>query len=58
MKSIETEGKTVKEAINLALEKLGLSRHQVTITILCEGKKGLFDMQGSEPARVRVTAKE
>jgi len=34
MKSIETQGKTVDQAIELGLYKLGLSRDQVKITIL------------------------
>lgn len=58
MHSIEVEGKTVKEAVKIALEKLNLPRNKVTIKILHEGKKGLFGMEGSEPTRVRVTTKE
>ena len=58
MKSIEVEGKTVKEAVKIALEKLNLPRNKVTVKILHEGKTGLFGMEGSEPARVIVTAKE
>ena len=37
MKAIETEGKTVEQAIELGLYKLGLSREQVTIQILDQG---------------------
>lgn len=58
MKSIEVEGKTVKEAVKIALEKLAVPRSKVTVKIICEEKKGLFGMEGSEPTRVRVTVKE
>ena len=40
MKSIETEGKTVDQAIEIGLYKLGLTRDQVKISILEEA--GLF----------------
>ena len=38
MKSIETQGKTVDQAIELGLYKLGVTRDQVKISILgtCE----------------------
>ena len=41
MKSIETEGKTVDQAIELGLYKLGVTRDQVKITILQQA--GLFN---------------
>ncbi|NMC41244.1 MAG: protein jag [Bacteroidales bacterium] len=54
---IEQEGKTVEEAIELALDKMGTSRDQVKITVLNEGTKGLFGI-GSKPFKVRVSLKE
>lgn len=48
MKSIETQGKTVDQAIELGLYKLNTTRDQVKITILEEA--GLFNK-----ARVRLT---
>ena len=56
--SIEIEGKTVKEAIRVALKKLNLPRDQVEIEILSEGEKGLFGMPGVKPAKVRVSPKK
>jgi spoIIIJ-associated protein len=56
--SIEIEGKTVEEAIKIALQKLNLPRNQVDIEILSEGKKGLFGMPGVKPAKVRVSLKK
>ncbi len=52
---IEQEGKTTEEAMELALEKLGVSRDEVKVTVLSEGKKGLFF---SKPAKVLVSLKE
>ena len=53
----EQEGKTIEEAVDLALQKLGVDREQVKITVLSEGAKGLFGL-GSKPCKVRVTMKE
>lgn len=53
--SIEQEGKTVQEAIDLALKELGVARDEVKIEILGEGNKGLFGMIGSKLAKVKVT---
>jgi len=57
MESVEVGAKTVDEAIDIALEELGLKRNQVDIEILTPGKPGLFGL-GGEQARVRVTALE
>src|SRR3990172_833718 len=57
MESVEVSAKSVDEAIDIALDELGLKRQQVHIEILTSGKPGLFGI-GGEPARVRVTALE
>ncbi len=57
MESVEVGARTVEEAIDIALEELGLKRHQVSIEILTPGKPGIFGL-GGEQARVRVTALE
>lgn len=54
MKTIEIEDKTVDDAINAALEQLGVSRDQISVEILEEGTRGLFGI-GSKPAKVRVS---
>lgn len=54
-KSIEIEGKTVKEAIKHALQQLQLPRNKVKIEVLSEEAKGLFGMPGAKPAKVRVS---
>lgn len=57
MESVEVSAKTVDEAIDIALQELGLKRSQVSIEILTPGKPGLFGL-GGEQARVRATALE
>jgi len=57
-KSIEVEGKTTKEAIDIALKKLQVKKEQVDIKILSEEHKGLFKMNGSKLAKVKVTLKK
>jgi len=58
MKSIEVEGKTTKEAIELALQKLGVNRDRIRVKVLSEGHQGLFGMTGLKLAKVKVTLKE
>lgn len=56
MESIESEGKTVAEAVDAALKKLGLRRDQVEVQILQEASAGFLGI-GARPARVRITEK-
>jgi spoIIIJ-associated protein len=51
---VEAEGRTVNEATEKALEELGLTRAQVEVEVLSEGRPRLLGFRG-EPARVRVT---
>lgn len=55
LKSIEVEGKTPTEAIEKALVLLKALRSEVRIRILSEEQRGLFGMEGSKPAKVKVT---
>ena len=57
MRSVESHGKTVDEAIGQALRRLGRQRDDVEITVLSEGSRGVFGI-GAEHARVRVTLRE
>ncbi len=54
---VEASGRTIQEAIEKALAKLGLDRDQVRIEVLSTGRPGLFGI-GGEEARVRVTPLE
>ena len=56
MEDVEASGKTVDEAIEKALEKLGLDETQVEVEVLSVGKSGILGI-GSDPARVRVRPK-
>jgi spoIIIJ-associated protein len=53
---VEAEGRTVSEATESALEELGLTRAEVDVEVLSEGRPRLLGFRG-EPARVRVTPK-
>jgi spoIIIJ-associated protein len=53
--SVEVEGRTVEEAIKIALQKLKLPRKKVKIEVLSEEQKGLFGMPGAKPAKIKVT---
>ncbi len=54
MESLEISAKTVDEAIRRALEQLGVSREEVEVTILKEGRPGILGL-GAEEALIRVT---
>ena len=58
MRSIETTGKTVEEAVQAGLRQLGLELSDVTIEVVSEGSKGFFGLFGSKPARVRITERD
>lgn len=54
MKSVEITARSVEEAVNEGLEKLGATREDVEVTVLEEGSKGLFGILGSRQAKVRL----
>lgn len=58
MEEIESKGKTVAEAIELGLKKLGIEKDQAEIKILDEGNPGLFGLMGSRPALVKIKKKQ
>lgn len=57
MESLEVSAKTVRGAVDLALERLGVSAGEVEIEIISGGKGGILGI-GAEDARVRVTVRE
>lgn len=57
MKEIIKKGKTVDEAINIALNEMGVSRENVEIEVISEGNKGIFGI-GSKDAEVKVILKD
>lgn len=57
MKSVETEGKTVEEAIQKACELLQAQRENLEIEILENGSSGFLGL-GARKAQIRATLKE
>jgi len=58
MKVIEMTGKTLDDAIESALKELNVSKDKVDIEVIDEGSRGLFNLIGVKPARIRVTVKK
>jgi spoIIIJ-associated protein len=56
MKELEVSGKTVDEAIQTALEQLGVSEDKVEVTVLKKGRSGVLGM-GVEEAKIKVRLK-
>ena len=54
MESVEAEGNSIDEAIERALQRLGVSRDKVDIEILSNATRGLFGF-GGRRAKVRAT---
>lgn len=53
MGGVEASGRNVEEALEKALEELGVGRDQVSVEVLSEPKQGILGVGGT-PARVRV----
>lgn len=58
MKTVESSGKTIDEAILMAVAQLGVQRDNLNIEILDEPVKGLFGLIGAKDARIRASIKE
>ena len=57
MKQVTATGQTVKQAVESALAQLQTTEDQTEISIIDEGKKGIFGIFGSRPAVVKVSIK-
>ena len=57
MRTIESSGKTVEEALRSGLQELGCDISEVTYEVIDKGSTGLFGMFG-RLARIRITVKE
>lgn len=55
MKDVTVSGKSVDEALRIALDKLQANEDQVTVEVLEEPKKGLLGLIGSKQAVIKVT---
>ncbi|HEX9015169.1 MAG TPA: RNA-binding cell elongation regulator Jag/EloR [Chloroflexota bacterium] len=58
MESVEVSARTVDEAVEQALIRLGKARDEVEVTVLSEGHRRILGFVRGENARVRVTALE
>ncbi|OGL43761.1 MAG: hypothetical protein A2161_07035 [Candidatus Schekmanbacteria bacterium RBG_13_48_7] len=58
MESVITEGKSVEEAVNAGLLKMGLKKEEVEIEVLEEGSKGFLGLVNVKSARVKITKKK
>ena len=57
-KFVESTGKTIEEAVSIALSELNTEKNKVDIEVMDEGNKGLFGLIGSKMARVKVKMKQ
>lgn len=57
IQNYEFEGSTVEEAIKKALKKLSVGRDDIIVKVVSEEKRGLFGMEGANPAKIKVTLK-
>lgn len=55
MRQVTATGQTVAEAVESALAELKIAKDRTEISIIDEGKKGIFGIFGSRPAVVKVT---
>ncbi|WP_421382444.1 RNA-binding cell elongation regulator Jag/EloR [Bacillus salacetis] len=54
MREVTATGPSVEEAVESALAQLNITREEAEIEVQDEGKKGLFGLFGSRPAKVLV----
>lgn len=54
MEWVETTGRSVEDALDAALDELGVDESDVEYEVLDQGKAGLFGRIGSSPARLRA----
>jgi spoIIIJ-associated protein len=55
VRSVEKTGRTVEEAVDAALQEMGLAKDDVTVEVLLEPSRGFLGLVGGKDARVRVT---
>jgi spoIIIJ-associated protein len=58
MISLEISAKTVEEALDEGIKKLGVKKENVNLEILNEPSQGLLKFLGSKPAKIRLTVKK
>jgi spoIIIJ-associated protein len=58
VKAIEKTGRTVEEAVEIALQEMGVSIDEVDVVVLDEPSKGILGFFGGKPAKVKVSLRE
>jgi len=57
MKKLRMKGKSVDDAVKMALEVLGAKKEDAVVSVISEGKTGMLGMIGGEEAEVEVTVR-
>lgn len=57
MREVTASGQTVEEAVQTALKQLSMSREDVEIDVIDQGKKGFLGIFGATRAIVKVKEK-
>ncbi|GMB00158.1 RNA-binding cell elongation regulator Jag/EloR [Pelosinus sp. IPA-1] len=57
MTSVETTGKTIEEAVRLALSELGVGEDRIEYEVLEAPSKGFLGIIGCKPAKIRASVK-
>ncbi|MBQ7629491.1 MAG: Jag N-terminal domain-containing protein, partial [Selenomonadaceae bacterium] len=55
---VEFTGKSVEDALQTALNQLGVGKDDVDVEVLETPSKGIFGFFGTKPAKIKVTVKE
>jgi spoIIIJ-associated protein len=55
--SVKMKGKTVDDAVNMALQVLGKTREEVDVKVIGEGESGVLGVFGGKDAEVEVSLK-
>ena len=58
MESVEVSARSVEEAVQQALIRLGRNRNEVDVVVLSEGHRGILGFVRGESARVRVSVRK
>jgi spoIIIJ-associated protein len=58
LEEFEFKGKTVEDAINTGLAKLGCNKEDALIRIVNDGATGLFGLMGAKPAVVLISVEK
>ncbi len=57
MEWVETTGRTIEEALDAALDRLGVHEEEVEYSVVAEPRSGLFGRFGGSEARIRARVK-